>query len=65
MPDVKKTGRSWGRGIVSALLCLVAFAEAAAEPSPFPALKAIAVDVDITGLPSSEQGAPVSILRDE
>jgi hypothetical protein len=61
--DVKKTGRPWGRGIASALLCLAATAEAAAEPSPLPALKSIAVDVDITGLPASEQAALVPLLR--
>jgi hypothetical protein len=63
MSDVKKTGRSWGRGIASALLCLAATAEAAAEPSSLPALKSVAVDVDITGLPASEQAALVPILR--
>jgi hypothetical protein len=63
MSDVKKTGRSWGRGIASALLCLAATAEAAAEPSPLPALKSVAVDVDITGLPASEQAALVPLLR--
>jgi len=63
MSDVKKTGRSWGRGIASALLCLAATAEAAAEPSPLPALKSVAVEVDITGLPASEQAALVPLLR--
>ena len=63
MSDLKKTGRSWGRGIASALLCLAATAEAAAEPSPLPALKSVAVEVDITGLPASEQAALVPILR--
>ena len=63
MSDVKKTGRWWGRGIASALLCLAATAEATAEPSPLPALKSVAVDVDIAGLPASEQAALVPILR--
>src|SRR6202035_5959404 len=58
-----QTGRSWGRGIASALLCLAAAAEAAAEPSPLPALKSVAVAVDITGLPASEQAALVPLLR--
>ena len=58
-----QTDRSWGRGIVSALLCVAAIAEAAAEPSSLPALKSVAVDVDITGLPASEQAALVPILR--
>src|SRR4030088_2085203 len=64
MSDVKKTGRSWGRGIASALLCLAATAaEAAAEPSPLPALKSVAVEVDITRLPASEQAALVPLMR--
>jgi hypothetical protein len=52
-----------GPGIASALLCLAAFAEAAAEPSPLPAFKPVAVDVDITGLPASEQAALVPLIR--
>jgi hypothetical protein len=60
---VNKTGKSWGWGIASALLCLATTAEAAAEPSPMPALKSVAVDVDITGLPASEQAALVPLLR--
>jgi hypothetical protein len=60
---VKKTGSSWGRGIASALLLLAATVEAAAEPSPLPALKPVAVEVDITGLPASEQAALVPLLR--
>src|SRR5882757_1250045 len=63
MSDVKKTGRSWGRGIASALLCIAATAEAAAEPSPLPTLKSVAIEVDITGLPASEQAALVPLLR--
>src|SRR6267154_189063 len=63
MFDLKKTGRSWGRGLASALLCLAATAEAAAEPSPLPALKSVAVEVDITGVPASEQAALVPLLR--
>jgi hypothetical protein len=60
---VNKTGKSWGWGIASALLCLATTAEAAVEPSPLPALKTVAVDVDITGLPASEQAALVPLLR--
>jgi hypothetical protein len=63
MSNVKKTGSLWGRGIASALLCLAATAEAAAEPSTLPALKPVAVEVDITGLPASEQAALVPLLR--
>src|SRR3981081_2641531 len=61
--SVKKIGRLWGQGIASALLCLAATAEAAAEPSPLPALKSVAVEVDITRLPASEQAALVPLLR--
>jgi hypothetical protein len=63
MSDVKKTGRSWGRGIASALLCLAATAEAAAEPSPLPELKPVVVEVDFTGVPASEQAALVPLMR--
>src|SRR6267154_5358229 len=63
MFDLKKTSSSWRRGIASVLLCLVATAEAAAEPSPLPALKSVAVEVDITGVPASEQAALVPLLR--
>ena len=63
MSDMDKTGRLLGRGITTALLCLVAIAEAAAEPSPLPELKPVPVEVDITGLPTSEQAALVPILR--
>jgi hypothetical protein len=63
MSDMDKTGRLLGRGIATALLCLAAIAEAAAEPSPLPELKPVPVEVDITGLPTSEQAALVPILR--
>jgi hypothetical protein len=63
MSDMDKTGRLLGRGIATALLCLAAIAEAAAEPSPLPALKPVAIEVDITSLPASEQAALVPILR--
>jgi hypothetical protein len=63
MFDLKKTGSSWGRGIASALLCLAAIAEAVAEPSSLPELKSVAVEVDIAGLPASEQAALVPLLR--
>ncbi|MDB6009994.1 MAG: hypothetical protein JWL65_2244, partial [Gammaproteobacteria bacterium] len=63
MSDAKKTGRSWGRSVVSALLCLAATGEAAAEPSPLPTLNSVAVEVDITSLPASEQAALVPLLR--
>src|SRR5450432_3252698 len=58
-----KTGTSWGQGVASALLCLAATAQAAADPSPLPALKSVAVEVDITSLPASEQAALVPLLR--
>src|SRR5258708_2700523 len=63
MSDAKKTGRSWGQGIASALLCLAATGEAAAEPSSLPTLNPVAVEVNIAGLPASEQAALVPLLR--
>src|ERR1700722_17142114 len=63
MSNVQRNGRLWGRGVASALLCLAATAEAAAETSPLPELKPVAVRVDITGLPASEQAALVPLLR--
>src|ERR1700691_1069806 len=63
MFDLKKTGSSWAPGIASVLLCLIATAETAAEPSPLPELKPVAVEVDITGLPASEQAALVPLMR--
>src|ERR1700722_11332741 len=63
MSNVQRNGRLWGRGVASALLCLAATAEAAAEPSPLPELKPVAVEVDITSLPASEQAALVPLLR--
>ena len=63
MSDVKKTGGSRGRGIASALLCLAATAEAAADPSPLPTLNSVAVEVDVSRLPASEQAALVPLLR--
>jgi hypothetical protein len=63
MFDLKKTAGTWGRGIATALLCLAVTAESAAEPSALPALKSVAVEVDIAGLPASEQAALVPLLR--
>src|SRR5271155_5293024 len=63
MSNVRKTGRLWGRGIASAVLCLAASAEAAAKPTTLPALKSVAVEVDISGLPASEQAVLVPLLR--
>jgi hypothetical protein len=42
MSDMDKTGRLLGWGIATALLCLAAIAQAAAEPSPLPELKPVA-----------------------
>jgi hypothetical protein len=63
MSDMDKTGRLLGRGMATALLCLAAIAAAAAEPSPLPELKPVPVEVDITGLLTSEKAALVPILR--
>jgi hypothetical protein len=63
MFDLKKTSSSLGRGIASALLSLTATAQAPAQPAPLPELKPVAVEVDITKLPGSEQAALVPLLR--
>jgi hypothetical protein len=47
----------------SVLLCLAASTQVAAEPSPLPALKSVAIEVDITGLPASEQAALVPLIQ--
>ena len=53
----------WGRGIASALPWLAASIAAAAGPGPLPTFESVAVEVDITGLPTSEQAALVPLLR--
>ncbi len=63
MSDVMKTRRWWERGIASALLCFVATAAVAADPASLPKLKPVAIEVDVTGLPASEQAALVPLLR--
>jgi hypothetical protein len=63
MSNMDKTGRLLGCGIAATLLCLAAIAQAAAESSPLPELKPVAIEVDITSLPASEQAALVPILR--
>src|SRR3984957_6287068 len=63
MSNLQRAGRLWGRGVASALLWVVATVGAAAQPSPLPALKSVAVEVDITSLPASEQVALVPLLR--
>jgi hypothetical protein len=35
----------------------------AAEPSPLPELKPVAVEVDVAGVPASEQAALVPLVR--
>jgi hypothetical protein len=49
-------------GILGALLCLATGA-AAAESSPLPTTQPVAVQVDISGLPASEQAALVPLIR--
>jgi hypothetical protein len=63
MFKIEKTGGSLVRGMASALFCVAATAAAAAEPTPLPALKSAAVEVDTTRLPASEQAALVPLLR--
>ena len=47
---------------VCVLLCLAATAQAAGTPS-LPALRPVAIEVDITALPASEQAALVPLIR--
>jgi hypothetical protein len=61
--DMENTNRLWERGTASVLLWVAATVQAAAQPSPLPALKSVAVEVDITGLPASEQAALVPLMR--
>lgn len=51
------------RGIVSLLISSIASVGAAAGPPTLPTTKAVAVEVDITSLPASEQAALVPIIR--
>jgi len=62
MSEIRSTSRLWQWGIMSALLC-VATAEATPEPLPLPTTQPVAVEVDISGLPASEQAALVPIIR--
>jgi len=48
---------------VCVLLCVAATAECATEPPALPATRAATVEVDVTGLPASEQAALVPIIR--
>ena len=50
-------------GIAGVLLCLAATAASGIEPPPLPTTQPVAVDVDIRGLPASEQAALVPIIR--
>ena len=63
MSDVTKTRRGWEQGIASALLCFAATAAVAADTAPLPKLKPVAIEVDVTSLPASEQAALVPLLR--
>jgi hypothetical protein len=63
MINIENTGRWLGRRVASALLCLAATAAPAAGPSPLPALKSAAVEVNTTSLPASKQAAFIAILR--
>jgi hypothetical protein len=57
--------RSIGRAgsVASLMLCLAGMVGAAAQATPLPELKPVEVEVDITGIPASEQAALVPILR--
>src|SRR5580704_5322340 len=63
MSDVQKSCGLCGRSILAALLCISTTECTAAKAPPLPALEPVAVEVDITRLPASEQAALVQILR--
>jgi hypothetical protein len=63
MSEMASMNGLWVKGIASALLCVVCTVAMAAEPAPLPALNPVAVEVDITGLPASEQAALAPLLR--
>ena len=63
MFNLESTSRMWRCGIASVLLCLVATAEGATERPRLPTTQPITVEVDVTGLPASEQAALVPIIR--
>jgi hypothetical protein len=50
-------------GSAGVLLFLAATATGGTEPAPLPTTQPVAVDVDISGLPASEQAALVPIIR--
>ena len=63
MSDVQKSCGLCGRSILAALLCISTTEWTAAKAPSLPALEPVAVEVDITRLPASEQAALVQILR--
>src|SRR5215469_941371 len=63
MSDIGSTSCLRQCGITGVLLCLAATAVGGTEPAPLPTTQPVAVDVDISGLPPSEQAALVPIIR--
>jgi len=63
MSKIRRMSSLWRCGIASILVCLAATAEGATEPPPLPTTQPVAVEVDITGLPASEQASLVPIIR--
>jgi hypothetical protein len=60
--EMETTNRLWKGRMAGALLWVAATFQATAQPA-LPAFKSVAVDVDISGLPASEQAALVPLLR--
>jgi hypothetical protein len=58
-----KSQNQSGCGIAAALFCLAASAQVVGRASPLPALKPAAIDVDLSGLPTSEKAALVPLIR--
>jgi hypothetical protein len=63
MSDMKNTNRMRKQGIASLLLLVCTSLVAGTQPPSLPALKSVAVEVDITSLPASEQATLVPLLR--
>ncbi len=63
MPGIRSASPlSWGSA-ATVLLCLALSAEAATEPPPLPTTQSVEVEVDVSGLPASEQAALAPIIR--
>jgi hypothetical protein len=63
MSNNEKTYKRLGYALGIALLSLTASTKTEADPLPLPVLETVPIEVDVAGLPASEQAALVPILR--